>query len=895
MKPRGDSNVKGDTFGRTEEEMRRLRIYFGLGGAILAWNSMVWPQPPAPQRRWALVIGMDKYDSPDILPLRCAVADATVLASTLREVAGFDEDHVLLLTSAAEGSRRPTKANVIYWLDYLAGEVRPGDLFVFYFAGHGITYQGRGYLMTVDADQRTPQTIKASCLSVEEIQAALKRIPAGQVLLLIDACRSQADRGSRGTDAETALTEALADGLVVPAAQDNVTATMFACDKGQRSHEWEERGHGFFTYYLAEGLRGQAADGKGAVTLQGLEAYLGKVVPDSVKREKRQLQVPWVERSARAGEMLLVPPRGVTAVGNLEVVSFPPGARVFIDGRDAGRTPTTVSNLLVGDHEVLVALEGYGEERRRVVVEADQSNSLQVWLQKTSGSLEVKSVPSGAMVYVDGLERGVTPHTVIGLAPGEHYLRVSLPGYYDYRAAETVVPGETRTTVVNLLAVNTAEEADGFLSISSEPEGLTVYVDGRPVGRTPLLFLSVHTGSRRVELRSDEYVDWTTTVKVTSNRVEKLFHQATRAFGHLRVQTDIPDAVIAINGKDAGRTDQPVDWPHIDLGRYNVAVRWPLGEVRRTVVVTKNNPVVEEFRADQVTGAISILTTQPVSGLHINGKRIDGETPLTVEYVPIGPATVKIVHWLDDDEVLTGEQTVQVAPGRTGVATVELHRQEMGKRRPVRLVAVSGDGQQAPVQLPLPAPLVAQVVDQYEQPMRNIPIYFKVTQEPEGARSKLSESRERTDRAGQVFTELTLGNQPGVYIVTATTPRLPDQSVTFTATALPMPVPTALLIISGQGQTARIRHRIGSPLVARVVDQYGQPVRKVEVDWKITAQPQGARPRLSRTYRLTNEAGEVATSLVLGDRPGSYEVTATCKNWPTLQVTFSVTATAHVK
>ena len=130
--------------------MKRL-LYLGLGWALWAGNPIAWPEETAPQRRWALIIGMDRYESPDIAPLRCAVSDASALADALKEVAGFDGDHILLLTSNAEGSRRPTKANVIYWLDYLAGEVRPGDLFVFYFAGHGITYQGRAYLLTVDA------------------------------------------------------------------------------------------------------------------------------------------------------------------------------------------------------------------------------------------------------------------------------------------------------------------------------------------------------------------------------------------------------------------------------------------------------------------------------------------------------------------------------------------------------------------------------------------------------------------------------------------------------------------------------------------------------------------------------------------------------------------------
>ena len=45
------------------------------------------------------------------------------------------------------------------------------------------------------------------------------------------------------------------------------------------------------------------------------------------------------------------------------------------------------------------------------------------------GSVKVKSTPSGAMVYVDGVQKGYAPLTISGQPPGSVRLRVVLPGY----------------------------------------------------------------------------------------------------------------------------------------------------------------------------------------------------------------------------------------------------------------------------------------------------------------------------------------------------------------------------------------------------------------------------------------------------------------------------------
>jgi hypothetical protein len=50
--------------------------------------------------------------------------------------------------------------------------------------------------------------------------------------------------------------------------------------------------------------------------------------------------------------------QGVAKTGGLEIRSDPPGARITIDGRPRGTTPTTVSDLSPGDHTVVLESGG---------------------------------------------------------------------------------------------------------------------------------------------------------------------------------------------------------------------------------------------------------------------------------------------------------------------------------------------------------------------------------------------------------------------------------------------------------------------------------------------------------------------------------------------------------
>jgi serine/threonine protein kinase len=150
------------------------------------------------------------------------------------------------------------------------------------------------------------------------------------------------------------------------------------------------------------------------------------------------------------------------AAQQLLVRSTPSGARVFVDGRDIGRTPATVSDLARGQHRIRVVQDGFVTEERRVVIAGSGSQALNVTLERpraavatkpaappvsaTAGTLttqlRVESRPTNARVFVDGRLIGTTPLALEQIEAGEHNIRLELDGYRSWSTVVQIVEGK---------------------------------------------------------------------------------------------------------------------------------------------------------------------------------------------------------------------------------------------------------------------------------------------------------------------------------------------------------------------------------------------------------------------------------------------------------------------
>jgi formylglycine-generating enzyme required for sulfatase activity/uncharacterized caspase-like protein len=154
-----------------------VRIVFVL---LLCLLSL--PLPALAEKRAAFVVGIDKYDnlSKDA-QLDKARNDARAVARLLKDL-GFD-------VIAKEDIAR--SAFNSHWQDFL-NKLGPGDTAAFYFAGHGVEFGGRTYLLPRDVPSLKPgrdELLRREALSLQEFLADLKEKGTRLNLVILDACR----------------------------------------------------------------------------------------------------------------------------------------------------------------------------------------------------------------------------------------------------------------------------------------------------------------------------------------------------------------------------------------------------------------------------------------------------------------------------------------------------------------------------------------------------------------------------------------------------------------------------------------------------------------------------------------------------------------------------------
>ncbi len=260
-------------------------------GAIAAGPSGLVPKErdtKAGPQRWAVVVGTSEYLNRGVAPLKYADQDAEAFAKFLQtsEGGGFQPDHMRVLLNKDATLAKLQEALI----DFLQQAIDK-DLVIIYFAGHGLPDPARLqnlYLLTYDAD---PSRLGTTAFPMWQIKDVLERyISAKRIVVFSDACHSggiSVDFATRGMDATKSnlINQYLADlsrtkeGIVI----------FTASAAGEVSQEIPELGHGVFTYYLLQGMKGEADfNNDYTVTINELMQY----VEDQVKRKTKGAQNP---------------------------------------------------------------------------------------------------------------------------------------------------------------------------------------------------------------------------------------------------------------------------------------------------------------------------------------------------------------------------------------------------------------------------------------------------------------------------------------------------------------------------------------------------------------------------------------------------------------------------
>lgn len=250
--------------------------------------------PPVAAQRpgevYAVIIGIGDYQDERIPDLQFTVNDAQGLYNILTdpEFGGVPKEHIRLLLNE-DATDRAIKGAIGGWLSRQATK---DDTVIIYYSGHGAPEGRETYWVTYNANI---DDLYTTALNNNDISEMLARIQSERVINFLDSCYSAATVNRRDR------TRSLQTEIPWEKFSGKGRVTISASDGKQLSLELDEYGHGVFTYYLLEGLKGNADTNQdGIVEVDEIWNYVKYQVTDTARKAGNP-QTPVLQGQLTAG------------------------------------------------------------------------------------------------------------------------------------------------------------------------------------------------------------------------------------------------------------------------------------------------------------------------------------------------------------------------------------------------------------------------------------------------------------------------------------------------------------------------------------------------------------------------------------------------------------------
>lgn len=252
-----------------------------IASAPLTFNVILDEPEITDPKLYVLSVGVNDYlDSR--LNLTYAAPDARAIGKALKAAGKEIYSDIIVETML---DKDVTKKNLEAAFERLEDEVRPGDVFVFFVAGHGKTEDGRYYFIPHDFRYSDESSFKTHGIGQSILQEWFAKVRAQKSVLLFDTCQSgtltqePVQRGTEELAAISRLNRAIGR-TTLTASTDTAPAL-----EGYR-------GHGLFTYTLLDAIAAADNDQDSAVDVTELASYIDRRLPEYSEAAFGYTQVP---------------------------------------------------------------------------------------------------------------------------------------------------------------------------------------------------------------------------------------------------------------------------------------------------------------------------------------------------------------------------------------------------------------------------------------------------------------------------------------------------------------------------------------------------------------------------------------------------------------------------
>lgn len=306
--------------------------------------------------------------------------------------------------------------------------------------------------------------------------------------------------------------------------------------------------------------------------------------------------------------------------GSITVKSTPERAEVYLNGASQGTTPVTIAGLQPGDYLIELRKEGFERTFKSVSLLEGQVMEQDLQMKQVTGLMLVESNPQGADVLIDGVSKGYTPLLVTDLPLGSYKLVFRAENQLP-RTMAVELKDRAPLQVFAELISNTAQ-----LTVTSEPEGAEVRIDGILVGTAPLTVEEVKAGESDVRVSKRGYRPFTKHMTFEATKPYKFSAVLEALPSGLTIITQPEGAKIVVDNKPVG--ESPITLSNLADGPHEITASMDgHASKTKTIFLEPDTNDSVEFLMVKNSGTL-IIDTEPASvQIYVDGKLLTTTEP----------------------------------------------------------------------------------------------------------------------------------------------------------------------------------------------------------------------------------------------------------------------------
>src|SRR5262249_16637141 len=186
----------------------------------------------------------------------------------------------------------------------------------------------------------------------------------------------------------------------------------------------------------------------------------------------------------------------IEELATLSVATEPVGAAILVDGKPPQSLPNTFTHVPFGTHQVTATLENYEPLKETIEVRKGMAPQMHLRLKPIEEltTLSVATEPAAAPLLLDGKPPQSPPNTFTHVPFGTHQVMATLE---DYEPLKENIEVHSGTASQLRLPLKPIVELSA-LSVTTEPAGAAILLDGKPPESPPNTFTHVPFGSHQV-------------------------------------------------------------------------------------------------------------------------------------------------------------------------------------------------------------------------------------------------------------------------------------------------------------------------------------------------------------------------------------------------------------